>query len=79
MGLRRNVIEGIGATDHVPFVEAGIPAFTTIKDFTNYDVRTRHTNADLADAVKVEDLRQSAIVLAIFAWQAAMRDDRIPR
>ena len=79
LGLRRNVIEGIGATDHVPFVEAGIPAFTTIKDFTNYDVRTRHTNADLADAVKVEDLQQSAIVLAIFAWQAAMRDDRIPR
>jgi carboxypeptidase Q len=73
------VIEGIGSTDHVPFVQQGVPAFTTIKDFRNYDVRTRHTNADFADAVDVEDLRQSAIVLAVVAWHAAMRDDAIPR
>jgi len=79
IGMRRNVIEGIGATDHLPFDAVGIPAFTVIKDFRNYDVRTRHTNADLPDAVKVEDLRQSAVVLAVFAWQAAMRDQRIPR
>jgi len=79
LGVRRNVIEGIGSTDHVPFVQAGVPAFTTIKDFENYDVRTRHTNVDLADAVKIEDVRQSAVVLAVFAWHAAMRDERIPR
>jgi Zn-dependent M28 family amino/carboxypeptidase len=79
LGVRRNVIEGIGSTDHVPFVQAGVPAFTTIKDFRHYDVRTRHTNADLADAVRVDDVRQSAIVLAVVAWHAAMRDERIPR
>jgi carboxypeptidase Q len=79
IGVRRNVIEGIGSTDHVPFDEVGIPAFTVIKDFANYDVRTRHTNADLSDAVKVEDLRQSAVVFAVAVWQAATRDDRIPR
>jgi hypothetical protein len=79
LGVRRNVIEGIGSTDHVPFVQAGVPAFTTIKDFKNYDVRTRHTNADLADAVRVEDVRQSAVVLAVFVWHAAMRDERVPR
>jgi hypothetical protein len=79
LGMRRNVIEGIGSTDHVPFVEAGVPAFTTIKDFVNYDVRTRHTNADFADAVKIKDVQQSAVVLAVFAWHAAMLDQRIPR
>ena len=79
LGVRRNVIEGIGSTDHVPFDEAGVPAFTAIKDFRNYDVRTRHTNADLADAVNVEDLKQSAVVLATVAWHAAMRDQSIPR
>jgi hypothetical protein len=79
LGVRRNIIEGIGSTDHVPFHEIGVPAFTAIKDFRNYDVRTRHTNADLADAVKVDDLRQSAVVMAVFAWRAAMRDERIPR
>ena len=79
LGMRRNVIEGIGSTDHVPFHEAGVPAFTAIKEFRNYDVRTRHTNADLSDAVNVEDLKQSAVVLATVAWHAAMRDQSIPR
>jgi Zn-dependent M28 family amino/carboxypeptidase len=79
LGVRRNVIEGIGSTDHVPFVQLGVPGFTTIKDFRYYDVRTRHTNADFADAVDVEDLRQSAIVLAVVAWHAAMRDEAVPR
>ena len=79
IGARRNVIEGIGATDHVPFDQAGIPAFTVIKDFRNYDIRTRHTNADLADAVRIEDLRQAAVFMAVMTWQAAMRDEPIPR
>jgi carboxypeptidase Q len=79
LGVRRNVIEGIGSTDHVPFDQAGIPAFTAIKDFQNYDVRTRHTNVDLSDAVDVDDLKQSAVVLASFAWHAAMRDEVVPR
>jgi hypothetical protein len=50
-----------------------------IKDFKNYDVRTRHTNADFADAVRPDDLKQSATVLAAFAWRAATQDERIPR
>ena len=79
LGVKRNVIEDIGSTDHVPFDEVGLPAFTVIKDFRNYDVRTRHTNADFADAVKVDDLKQSAVVLAVVAWHAAMRDEAIPR
>ena len=69
MGARRNVIEAIGSTDHVPFDEIGVPAFNVIKDFQNYDVRTRHTNADLPDAVKPEDLRQSAVFMAVMTWQ----------
>lgn len=79
LGVRRNVIEGINATDHLAFDAAGIPAFTVIKDFKNYDTRTRHTNADFADAVKNDDLKQSATVLAAFAWQAATGAEKIPR
>lgn len=79
LGVTMNVIEGIGSTDHVPFVQAGMPAFNAIKDFTAYDVRTRHTNADFPDRVSDEDLMQQAIVMATFAWQAAQMDGRIPR
>ena len=60
-------------------LEVGIPAFTVIKDFKNYDTRTRHTNADFADAVTDNDLKQSATVLAAVVWQAATRDEKIPR
>jgi hypothetical protein len=79
LGATRNIIEGIGATDHVPFNEAGMPGFNVIKDFDAYDERTRHTNADFPERMTEEELKQSAIVLAAFAWQAAMRDEKIPR
>jgi carboxypeptidase Q len=79
LGTTRNIIESIGSTDHVPFNEAGLPGFNVIKDFRAYDERTRHTNADYPERVAEDDLKQSAIVMATFAWQAAMRDGKIPK
>jgi hypothetical protein len=79
LGATRNVIEGINATDHVPFNEAGLPGFNVIKDFDAYDERTRHTNADFGERMSEDELKQSAIVLATFAWHAAMRDARITK
>lgn len=79
LGASMNVMEGIGSTDHVPFVQAGMPAFNAIKDFDAYDVRTRHTNADFPERMSEDELKQQAIVMATFAWQAAMMDGRIPR
>jgi hypothetical protein len=79
LGATRNIIEGIGSTDHVPFNEAGLPGFNAIKDFDAYDERTRHTNADFPERMSDEELKQSAIVMATFAWQAAARDEKIPR
>ena len=79
LGATRNIIEGIGSTDHVPFNEAGLPGFNVIKDFTAYDERTRHTNADYPERMTEDALKQSAIVMATFAWQAAMLEGKIPR
>jgi hypothetical protein len=79
LGVTRNIVEGIGATDHVPFHEMGLPGFNVIKDFDAYDERTRHTNADFPERMTADELKQSAIVMATFAWHAAMRNDRIPR
>jgi len=79
LGATRNVIEGIGATDHVPFNEAGLPGFNVIKDFDAYDVRTRHTNDDFPERMSEDELKESAIFMATFAWQAAMADAKIPR
>jgi len=79
LGVTRNIIEGIGSTDHVPFNEAGLPGFNVIKDFGAYDERTRHTNADYPERMSEDELKQSAIFMATFAWQAAMHDEVIQR
>lgn len=49
------------------------------QDYVDYDVRTHHTNMDTAERIRVEDLKQNAIVLAWFAYQAAMTSEAIPR
>jgi hypothetical protein len=79
LGLKRNVMDSNFTSEDGVFDAAGIPAFTTIMDYTNYDARTRHTNADFYEAVSERDLQQSAMVMALFAYQAAMRDQPIPR
>jgi carboxypeptidase Q len=78
-GTVKNVIGPIPSTDHLSFAPLGIPAFTAIKEYDTYDVREHHTNADFAERVTDAGLRQSAIVLATFAYHAAMRNEKIPR
>lgn len=78
LGVGRNVIEGIGSTDHVPFHDLGLRAFNAIKDFEAYDARTRHTNADWPERMSEDELQQQAIFMAHFAWQAAQMEGRIP-
>ena len=79
LGARRNVIAGVGNTDHLSFRAAGVPGFNPIQEYKDYDVRMHHTNVDLAERVTEKDLKQNAIVMAWFAWQAANTDQRIPR
>jgi len=78
-GARRNVIEPVGATDHLSFVDAGVPGFNPIQDYVDYDVRTHHTNMDMVERVDVNEIRQAAATVAWFAYNAAMSDQKIPR
>ena len=79
VGARRNVVGGIGSTDHRAFTAAGLPGFNTVQEYEGYDVRTHHTNQDFYERMAPEELREAAIVLATFLYQAAMRDGKIPR
>jgi carboxypeptidase Q len=79
LGARRNTIEPVGSTDHLSFVEAGVPGFNPVQDYANYDIRTHHTNMDTVDRLDINDIRQAAIVMATFAYDAAMTDRQIPR
>ena len=79
LGARRNVMAKIGSTDHLSFAALGLPAFNTLQGYTDYDTRIHHTNMDFPERVRPDDLKQNAIVLAAFAWNAAMRGQKIPR
>ena len=78
LGARKNVIQNIGSTDHLSFINAGVPGFNPVQDYTNYDVREHHTNVDTPDRIKIDDLKQNAVILASFVYHAAMRDAMLP-
>jgi Zn-dependent M28 family amino/carboxypeptidase len=79
LGARKNTMEPIGSTDHLSFIDAGVPGFNPIQDYVDYDVRTHHTNMDTNERLQESDIQQAAIVMATFAYQCAMADQRIPR
>ncbi|MDR3725392.1 MAG: M20/M25/M40 family metallo-hydrolase [Terracidiphilus sp.] len=68
-----------GGTDHLSFDAVGIPGFQFIQDALDYSSRTHHSNADTYERLQPADLRQLAIVEAIFVYNAAQREQMIPR
>jgi carboxypeptidase Q len=66
-------------TDHTSFDSLGVPAFQFVQERYEYNSRTHHTNMDFLDRVQPDDMKQIATVAAVFAWQAANRDQPLPR
>lgn len=69
----------VSQTDHTRFDSAGIPAFQFVQERYEYNSRTHHSNMDVYDRVQPDDMKQMATVVAVFAWQAANRDQLLPR
>jgi hypothetical protein len=78
-GARKNVVAGIGNTDHLSFIAEGVPGFNSIQEYANYDVRIHHTNMDTMERMKPDDIKQAATIYATFAYRAAMMDAMFPR
>ena len=45
----------------------------------DYESRTHHSNEDTVERLQPADLKQIAVVEAIFVYNAAMRDQMLPR
>lgn len=69
----------VTSTDHVSFDRVGVPAFQFVQERYEYNSRTHHSNMDFLDRVQADDMKQVATVAAVFAWQAANRDQPLPR
>jgi hypothetical protein len=80
LGAVKNVKPGIPSTDHLSFngQQVGLPGFNPIQSYVNYDTRLHHTNVDTFEQVKEQDLKQNAVILASFAYHAAMRAEMLP-
>jgi hypothetical protein len=69
----------VASTDHVAFDDVGLPGFQFMVDRLEYNSRTHHSNMDTFDRVQRDDMIQQATVIAVFAYDAAMRDEKLPR
>lgn len=79
LGAATVTLRNTGSTDHASFDAAGLPGFQFIQDPLEYDSRTHHSNMDVYDNTSRADLIQSAIIMAAFVYNAAMRDEKLPR
>jgi carboxypeptidase Q len=79
LGATTTTLQNTGGTDHLSFDGIGLPAFQFIQDPIEYGSRTHHSNMDSYDHLQAEDLMQAATIIASFIYNAAQRDEKIPR
>lgn len=79
LGAKTVTISNTGGTDHLAFDAVGIPGFQFIQDEIEYNTRTHHTNMDSYDHLIGADLTQAATIVASFVFNAANRDEKLPR
>jgi carboxypeptidase Q len=79
LGMTTRTMRNTGGTDHLSFDAVGIPGFQFIQDPIEYETRTHHSNMDVYDRLQPEDLKQISVIVASFVYEAAMRDQMLPR
>src|ERR1700733_12906779 len=79
LGAKTVTISNTGGTDHQSFDGVGLPGFQFIQDPIEYDSRNHHSNMDVYDHLIADDLKQIATIVAAFVYDAAQRDEKLPR
>jgi len=78
LGIMEPSLRSEGGSDHVPFDTAGVPGFWCVQEVADYD-KMHHSQADVLDHVRWEDLTEGAQVLAVFAYNVAELPELLPR
>lgn len=79
LGAATLTSQNTGGTDHLAFDAVGLPGFQFIQDPIEYDTRTHHSNMDTYERLQADDLKQASVIMAAFVYNAAMRDEKLPR
>jgi hypothetical protein len=78
LGIMEPSLRSEGGSDHVPFDTAGVPGFWCVQEVADYD-KMHHSQADVLDHVRWDDLTEGAQVLAVFAYNVAELPELLPR
>ena len=79
MGATTITSSNTGGTDHQSFDGIGLPGFQFIQDPLEYNTRTHHSSMDVYERIQEDDAKQASIIMATFVYQAAVRDEKLPR
>jgi carboxypeptidase Q len=79
LGMTHLTIRNTGGTDHLSFVNVGLPGFQFIQDPVQYSSRTHHSNLDVYDQFIASDLMKNAVMTAAFVYHTANREQLLPR
>jgi carboxypeptidase Q len=79
LGMTMMTLQNTGGTDHLSFDAVGIPGFQFVQDELEYDTRTHHSNMDVYDRLQTADMMKNAVIVASFVYDAANRDQQLPR
>jgi len=79
LGAETLSLSNTGGTDHLSFDGIGLPGFQFIQDEIEYDTRTHHSNMDVFDRIQADDMKQAATIMAAFVYNAATRDEMLPK
>jgi cell division septation protein DedD len=66
-------------SDFLSFDAIGLNGLDFMQDEIEYESRTWHTSQDNYDRVVAEDVKEAAVIVAAFVYNAAMMDGRLPR
>ncbi|MGA3042962.1 MAG: M20/M25/M40 family metallo-hydrolase [Bryobacteraceae bacterium] len=72
-------IRNTGGTDHQSFDAVGLPGFQFIQDPMDYSSQTHHSTADTYDHLQAGDLMEASAIMAAVVYDAATRDEMLPR
>jgi len=79
VGLTAGPTTEPGGTDSTSFSWIGLDGIGFMQDGLEYGSRTHHSNMDLYDRVQKGDVMQGALLEAWFAYNAATRQEMLPR
>jgi Zn-dependent M28 family amino/carboxypeptidase len=66
-----------GASDHVPFMKAGVPGYFCVQKPAHYG-QAHHSQADTFDKVIPDQIKEGAALLAAWAWNVSEMPAALP-